>query len=322
MKLRILSLAFVLITTISFAQIGIGTTSPDASAVLDMTSTTQGVLIPRMTTVQRTAITSPAIGLQVYDTDTKAIWFYNGAAWMQGSGGTGKFIDGGASDIAYYDGRVGIGINTFSTVHKLFVQNKATTDSQNNVARFVAQYEGTGTSASTYGTISDAINASTGTVSFGFGAYNTVENQLAGSSISTGAATRSEVINKGNIIFGSANSSKITNDGTMNFAIGQYINYGGAGTTTNSYGIFINSTFNQGTDDNYAFYSLSNADSYFEGNVGIGIKEPAQKLHISGVMRLEPQATAPAGGLGDMYAGTDGKLYFHNGTEWKEVSLN
>ena len=39
-----------------FAQIGIGTTSPDASAVLDMTSTTQGVLIPRMTTAQRAAI--------------------------------------------------------------------------------------------------------------------------------------------------------------------------------------------------------------------------------------------------------------------------
>jgi hypothetical protein len=57
------------------------------------------------------------------------------------------------------------------------------------------------------------------------------------------------------------------------------------------------------------------------GNVGIGTTSPQQKIHISGVMRLEPQSSPPPGALGDLYVGTDGKLYFHNGTEWKEVSL-
>lgn len=324
MKSRILTLAFTLVTAIGFAQIGIGTTSPDASAVLDMTSTTQGVLIPRMTTAQRTAITSPAIGLQVYDTDTKAIWFYNGADWMQGAGGAGKFIDGAASDIAYFDGRVGIGIDNPSSVHKLFVQNKATTNSQNNVARFLAQFEGAGTSLSTYGIISDAVNSGTGTIAYAIGSYNTVENGANGT-ITAGEATRSEVNNSGNINFIPASSSIINNSGTINYAVGHYIDFGGTGgTTNNSYGLYITNRFNQGVNGNYSIYSESDAHSYFSGSLGIGTDQPQQKLHVSGVMRLEPQdpTTPPAGSLGDLYAGTDGKLYFHNGTDWKEVSLN
>lgn len=59
------------------AQVGIGTTNPDASSTLDLSSTTQGFLAPRMTTLQRTAITSPANGLMVYDTDFNALHYYD-----------------------------------------------------------------------------------------------------------------------------------------------------------------------------------------------------------------------------------------------------
>ena len=62
-------------------NVGIGTTSPSASALLDMNSTTKGFLMPRMTTAQRSAIASPALGLSVFDTDTKTIWAYDGTAW-------------------------------------------------------------------------------------------------------------------------------------------------------------------------------------------------------------------------------------------------
>jgi hypothetical protein len=55
----------------------------DASAILDVKSTIKGMLIPRMTTAQRTAIATPATGLLVYDTDTKAFWYYNGLAWTK-----------------------------------------------------------------------------------------------------------------------------------------------------------------------------------------------------------------------------------------------
>lgn len=66
------------------AQTGIGTLTPHVSAQLDVTSTTKGVLVPRMTTVQRTDIATPADGLLVYDTDSKSFWFFkSGAGWTQ-----------------------------------------------------------------------------------------------------------------------------------------------------------------------------------------------------------------------------------------------
>ena len=64
------------------AQTGIGTTTPDASAKLEVSSTSKGILFPRMTTVQRNAIISPANGLHVFDTDVNALWFFDGAVWI------------------------------------------------------------------------------------------------------------------------------------------------------------------------------------------------------------------------------------------------
>lgn len=62
--------------------VGINTDSPDASAVLDVSATDRGVLLPRMTTAQRTAIGSPAEGLLVYDTEANSLYVYNGTAWQ------------------------------------------------------------------------------------------------------------------------------------------------------------------------------------------------------------------------------------------------
>ncbi|MCP4441846.1 MAG: hypothetical protein GY810_23310 [Aureispira sp.] len=65
--------------------------SPDASAMLDVKSSTKGMLIPRMTTGQRTVIATPATGLLVFDSDTGSFWFYDGSAWTElVSGGTDK----------------------------------------------------------------------------------------------------------------------------------------------------------------------------------------------------------------------------------------
>lgn len=68
--LLIFSLA---IATLLQAQVGINTRTPHASAALDIESTTQGMLVPRMTTAQKNAISSPAVGLIVYDTVLKCI---------------------------------------------------------------------------------------------------------------------------------------------------------------------------------------------------------------------------------------------------------
>ena len=62
---------------------------PDFSALLDVKSTTKGMLVPRMTSVQRTAITTPAPGLLVFDLDTHSFWYYGGTAWMNMASGWG-----------------------------------------------------------------------------------------------------------------------------------------------------------------------------------------------------------------------------------------
>jgi hypothetical protein len=68
--------------TTSTDFVGIGTASPAATSALDITSTTKGLLIPRMTTAQRDAITTPAAGLQVYNTDCKMINYWSGTCWI------------------------------------------------------------------------------------------------------------------------------------------------------------------------------------------------------------------------------------------------
>jgi hypothetical protein len=55
----------------------------NSTAILDVKSATKGMLIPRMSTVQRTAIAAPATGLLVFDTDTNAFWYFDGTAWKQ-----------------------------------------------------------------------------------------------------------------------------------------------------------------------------------------------------------------------------------------------
>ncbi|MBK9337643.1 MAG: hypothetical protein IPM98_14195 [Lewinellaceae bacterium] len=74
---------------------------PDPSAILDMTSTDKGVLVPRMTTGQRTMIAAPATGLLVFDTNTGSFWFYTGSAWtnLVGGGGGGSYSAGAGISI-------------------------------------------------------------------------------------------------------------------------------------------------------------------------------------------------------------------------------
>jgi hypothetical protein len=61
-------------------NLGIGTTSPSASAILDAQSTSKGVRMPNMTTTQKNAIASPAAGLMVYDTTLAKLCVYT-TAW-------------------------------------------------------------------------------------------------------------------------------------------------------------------------------------------------------------------------------------------------
>jgi hypothetical protein len=79
-------LAAVLLTASTNAQVGIGTTTPDASSALDLTSITKGFLIPRMTNQQRIDIETPAEGLMVYVTGVGSFMYYDGISWKDATG--------------------------------------------------------------------------------------------------------------------------------------------------------------------------------------------------------------------------------------------
>jgi hypothetical protein len=82
-KFKSFSFALLLLASYSFAQTGIGTATPHASAKLEVASTTMGFLPPRMTSAQRLAISNPAEGLMVYQTDGTSGLYYRGATdWI------------------------------------------------------------------------------------------------------------------------------------------------------------------------------------------------------------------------------------------------
>lgn len=73
----LLVLFFFFLLFSASAQVGIGTVTPNASSILDITSNNQGILAPRMTTTERNAISSPAESLLVFDTTDKSFCYYN-----------------------------------------------------------------------------------------------------------------------------------------------------------------------------------------------------------------------------------------------------
>jgi len=74
------------VRVLTTGQVGIGTAAPAPSAVLQIVSTTQGVLFPKLTTAQRQAIAAPAVGLMVYDVTANILMSYNGTRWQEVGG--------------------------------------------------------------------------------------------------------------------------------------------------------------------------------------------------------------------------------------------
>ena len=65
----------------SSGNVGIGTASPNANAILDLTSTTKPFMPPRMTEAERDAVSDPTAGMVIYNSDTNVLNFHNGSAW-------------------------------------------------------------------------------------------------------------------------------------------------------------------------------------------------------------------------------------------------
>ncbi len=89
-KLFFLFVSLIFISKAHTQNVGIGTITPNNSALLEVNSTTKGLLLPRMTFCQRNAIASPVAGLFIYCTDCGSNGepeYYNGVAWVNLSGG-------------------------------------------------------------------------------------------------------------------------------------------------------------------------------------------------------------------------------------------
>ena len=88
-------LAAVLLTATTYAQIGINNENPDASAALDITSTTKGFLPPRMTAAQRNSISNPPAGLMLWCNDCGTdgqLQVYNGSEYTNIIGGSRSYL--------------------------------------------------------------------------------------------------------------------------------------------------------------------------------------------------------------------------------------
>lgn len=103
-----LFLFYIIATVDARAQVGIGTTTPDASAELDVNSNTKGFLPPRMDLTHRNAISSPAAGLIVYNTTTNAVEVYNGIQWSSTAHYIGEATGGGIVFFVYDNGEHGL----------------------------------------------------------------------------------------------------------------------------------------------------------------------------------------------------------------------
>jgi len=125
---KLLTLLLLTIALHINAQVAINTSgsAPNSNAMLDISSNTKGVLIPRFTTTERTtlSLTSTEDGLTVYDTDTKSFWYWDGTAWVEiisssiAQDDKDWFVSGttnaptNINDDMYHMGKVGVGLNT------------------------------------------------------------------------------------------------------------------------------------------------------------------------------------------------------------------
>ncbi|MCH2045993.1 MAG: hypothetical protein MK212_17895 [Saprospiraceae bacterium] len=173
----------ILCITIEAQTVGVSInndgTDPDASAILDIKSTTQGFLIPRMTSIQRDAISNPATSLMIYNTSISSFEFYNNTAWVKfGSTGFEQVIEGGNTgwrlsgvDLTKYGN---IGNNAVDMSSSLYVSTVYGATGNSSVAL------GTATIASgSYSTVMGNNTTASGNYSTAIGAYTTASGDYS-----------------------------------------------------------------------------------------------------------------------------------------------
>lgn len=220
-----------------WAQVGVGTSSPAASSILDVTATDKGFLPPRMTAAQRAAISSPATGLIVYQTDgTTGLYIYSGSAWIPqaswytnaGSPTSSFTLVTPAGLTSGANANYGIGANALNALTSgdnnvalgYDAAKSVSTGSDNTAVGYGALSATTGSGNTAFGRAAGATNVS--------GTYNTFLGQ--GADASANNLTNATAIGYGAVVSAS-NSIQLGNSSVNS------VNTSGTITTTGSVGI-------------------------------------------------------------------------------------
>ncbi|MBL4753118.1 MAG: tail fiber domain-containing protein, partial [Flavobacteriales bacterium] len=254
------------------AQVGIGTTTPDASAILDLTSTTKGMLISRVTMVQRNAIVSPAAGLMIYQIDNTPGYYYNSGTpgaptWLRlinnATTDNDWTLDGDTlysapdSAVVIRDKKVGIGTTSPGTALEVFstaegiIRTQPSTGANDNAIVFGAASS----------TVNRAAIVSTGNGVDGDddGDLRFFTNQSLGDTYQGRTGAQMVIRSSGNVGIGT-----ITPNGRFNVSAGG-----------NAAALVVNAT---------------------TGRVGVGLTAPGAALEVfstaEGIIRTQPSAGA------------------------------
>lgn len=125
-------------------------TAADPSAMLDVQSATKGLLAPRMTTAEKTAIDPAAVGLIVFDTDLNNYYFYNGANWSAFGSGEVLWESAGADITNLNAGNIAVGSGTAEQKLHVFGNIKITDSGNSDGKLFVGTTTAEETNAGNY----------------------------------------------------------------------------------------------------------------------------------------------------------------------------